>query len=97
MERPGYTPSERAVRRKFDEIFSHTQRRLFFCCFSSSIHRIKLAVEMAWEHGRKIAFVGRSMDNSTEIAEDLGYIKIPGGLLINPGEMRNLPPEKVAC
>ncbi len=95
VERKGYTPSERAVRRKFDEIFAHTERRLFISCFSSSIHRIKLAVEMAWEHGRKIAFVGRSMNNSAEIAEDLGYIEIPDGLLIHPGEMKNFPPEKV--
>jgi ribonuclease J len=95
VERKGYTPSERAVRRKFDEIFAHTQRRLFISCFSSSIHRIKLAVELAHAHGRKVAFIGRSMNNSSEIAEDLGYIEIPDGLVISPGEMRNLPPEKV--
>ena len=95
VERTGYTPSERAVRRKFDEVFAHTERRLFISCFSSSIHRIKLAVEMAWEHGRKVAFVGRSMNSSAEIAEDLGYIEIPEGLLIHPGEMKNFPPEKV--
>jgi ribonuclease J len=95
VERKGYTPSERAVRRKFDEVFAHTQRRLFISCFSSSIHRIKLAVELAWQHGRKVAFVGRSMTNTSEIAEDLGYIDIPEGLLIHPGEMKNYPPEKV--
>jgi ribonuclease J len=95
VERKGYTPSERAVRRKFDEVFAHTQRRLFISCFSSSIHRIKLAVELAWQHGRKVAFVGRSMTNTSEIAEDLGYIEIPEGLLIHPGEMKNYPPEKV--
>ena len=95
VERKGYTPSERAVRRKFDEVFAHTKRRLFISCFSSSIHRIKLAVEMAWQHGRKVAFAGRSMNNSAEIAEDLGYIEIPEGLLIHPGEMKNFPPEKV--
>ena len=95
VERPGYTPSERAVRRKFDEVFARTKRRLFISCFSSSIHRIKLAVEMAWQHGRKVAFAGRSMNNSAEIAEDLGYIEIPEGLPIHPGEMKNFPPEKV--
>ena len=95
VERKGYTPSERAVRRKFDEVFASTQRRLFISCFSSSIHRIKLAVEMAHEHGRKIAFIGRSMNSSAEIAEDLGYIEIPQGLLIHPGEMKNFAPEKV--
>jgi ribonuclease J len=95
VERKGYTPSERAVRRKFDEVFARTQRRLFISCFSSSIHRIKLAVELAHEHGRKVAFIGRSMTSSAEIAADLGYIDIPDGLLIHPGEMKNFAPEKV--
>src|ERR1041385_3034663 len=95
VERKGYTPSERAVRRKFDEVFARTQRRLFISCFSSSIHRIKLAVDLAWEHGRKVAFIGRSMNSSAEIAEDLGYVEIPEGLLIHPGEMKNFPPQKV--
>jgi ribonuclease J len=95
VERKGYTPSERAVHRKFEEVFVRTQRRLFISCFSSSIHRIKLTVDMAREHGRKICFIGRSMNNSSEIAEDLGYIQIPDGMLIHPGEMKNYPPEKV--
>ena len=95
VERKGYTPSERAVRRKFDEVFAHTKRRLFISCFSSSIHRINLAVQLAYEHGRRVAFIGRSMNNSAEIAEDLGYIEVPEGLVINPGEMKNFPPEKV--
>ena len=97
VERKGYTPSERAVRRKLDEVFARTERRLFISCFSSSIHRIKLAIELAWEHGRKIALVGRSMNSSAEIAEDLGYIEIPEGLLIHPGEIKNYPPEKVCA
>jgi len=95
VERKGYTPSERAVHRKFEEIFQRTERRLFISCFSSSIHRIKLAVDMAWEHGRKVCFIGRSMVSSSEIAEDLGYVQIPEGLLIHPGEMKNFAPEKV--
>jgi len=95
VERKGYTPSERAVHRKFEEIFVRTERRLFISCFSSSIHRLKLAVDMAREHGRKVCFIGRSMISSSEIAEDLGYIQIPEGMLIHPGEMKNFPPEKV--
>src|SRR6516164_5955394 len=69
VERRGYTPSERAVRRKFEEVFSMTNRRLFISCFSSSIHRIKLAFDLALEYGRKVALVGRSMTESTEIAQ----------------------------
>jgi len=95
VERPGYTPSERAVRRKFEEVFTRAQRRIFISCFSSSIHRIKLAVDLAQEYHRKIALVGRSMTNSAEIAEELGYIEIPDGLLIHPGDLKNYPPEKV--
>jgi ribonuclease J len=95
VERPGYTPSERAVRRKFEEVFSMTNRRLFISCFSSSIHRIKLAFELALEYGRKVALVGRSMTESTEIAQDLDYIEIPDGLLIHPGDLKKYPPDKV--
>lgn len=95
VERKGYTPSERAVRRKFDEVFARTEHRLFISCFSSSIHRIKLTIELAWQHGRKVAFIGRSMVSSAEIAEDLGYVEIPEGLLIHPGDMKNYAPEKV--
>src|SRR5271169_156610 len=95
VERRGYTPSERAVRARFQEIFSRAERRLFITCFSSSIHRIKLTMEQAFENGRKVALVGRSMMESAEIAQDLGYIDAPDGLLIHPAQMRDLPPDKV--
>src|ERR1700761_7350775 len=55
VDRPGYTPSERAVRPRLDEIFSRTKKKLFFSCFSSSIHRLRLAMELAAAHGRKVA------------------------------------------
>ncbi len=95
VERRGYTPSERAVRARFQEIFARAERRLFISCFSSSIHRIKLAVDQAFESGRKVALVGRSMTESFEIAQDLGYIDVPDGLLIHPAQMRDFPPDKV--
>ena len=94
-DRPGYTPGELAVRPRLDEIFARTERRLFFSCFSSSIHRIKLAMELAQKHGRKVALIGRSMDNSTEIAQDLGYIDPPPGLMIHSSQLRDMAPEKV--
>ena len=87
VERRGYTPSERAVRGKFDEIFARAEGRLFISCFSSSIHRIKLALDLAWEYKRKVALVGRSMTEATDIALDLGYIDIPEGTLIHPGQI----------
>ncbi|MFZ0913434.1 MAG: ribonuclease J [Candidatus Korobacteraceae bacterium] len=95
VERRGYTPSERAVRARFQEIFSRAERRLFITCFSSSIHRIKLTMEQAFENGRKVALVGRSIMESAEIAQDLGYIDAPEGLLIHPAQIRDFPPEKV--
>jgi ribonuclease J len=95
VERSGYTPSERAVIPRLDEVFSRTKKKLFFSCFSSSIYRIRIALELARSHGRKVAVVGRSMMESTEIAQDLGYIDIPPGLIINPGQLRDYTPEQL--
>ena len=95
VDRPGYTPSEWAVRPRLDEIFARTKKRLFFSCFSSSIYRIGMALDLAATHGRKVSIVGRSMLESSEIAQDLGYLKIAQGLLIHPGQIRDFAPEKV--
>src|SRR5947209_8365974 len=94
VERPGYTPSERAVMRRLDEVFARAPRRLFFSCFSSSTHRIKIALELAQRHGRRVALVGRSMTESTTIAQELEYVDIPDGLLLNPSQLRDFPAEK---
>jgi len=95
VDRRGYTPSEKAVRPRLDEIFTQTKQKLFFSCFSSSIHRIRLAMELAHDHGRKVAVIGRSLDNSTEIAQDLGYLDPPPGLIINPGQIKDTPAHKL--
>ena len=95
VDRKGYTPGELAVRPALDDVFSRTKKKLFFSCFSSSIHRIRIAMELAHRHGRKVAIVGRSIDNSTEIAQDLGYLDLPQGLVIQPGQMRDFPAEKL--
>ncbi len=95
VDRKGYTPGELAVKPALDDIFSRTKKKLFFSCFSSSIHRIRIAMELAHKHGRKVAIVGRSIDNSTEIAQDLGYLDPPQGLIIQPGQMRDFPAEKL--
>jgi len=95
VERRGYSPSERAVIPQLDEIFSQSKKKLFFSCFASSVYRIRIGLELARRHGRKVAVVGRSMMESTEIAEDLGYIEVPPGFMINPSQIRDLPPEQV--
>jgi len=95
VERPGYTPSERAVRPRLDEIFSRARKKLFFSCFSSSIFRIRIAMELAREHKRKVCIIGRSMVESTEIAQDLGYLDVPTGLVINPGQMKDFPVDQL--
>jgi ribonuclease J len=95
VERSGYTPSESAVIPRLDEIFSRTKKKLFFSCFSSSIYRIRIAMDLARQHGRKVAVIGRSMMDSTEIAQDLGHLEVPNGLIINPGQMRDYPPEQL--
>ena len=97
VERTGYTPSERAVIPRLDEVFSQTKKKLFFTCFSSSIFRMRIALELARKHGRKVAIIGRSMMESTEIAQDLGYLEVPPGLIIQPGQMRDYPADQLMC
>ncbi len=94
-ERRGYTPSERAVRGRFDEIFARAERRLFISCFSSSIHRVKLTMDLAREYRRKVALVGRSISEAADIALDLGYFDVPEGMLIHPGQIKDFPPQQV--
>ena len=95
VDRPGYTPSEWAVKPRLDEIFSRTKKKLFFSCFSSSIYRIRIATELARQHGRKVAIVGRSMLESSEIAQDLGYLDLPASLVIHPGQIGDYSPEQI--
>jgi ribonuclease J len=95
VDRPGYTPSEWAVKPRLDELFSRTKKKLFFSCFSSSIYRIRIAMDLAHSHGRKVAIVGRSMVESSEIAQDLGYLEVPPGIIIHPGQIGDYDPEEV--
>src|SRR6202012_5912258 len=95
VDRPGYTPSEWSVKPRLDEVFSRTRKKLFFSCFSSSIYRIRIALELAHHLGRKVAVIGRSMVESSEIAQDLGYLDLPPGLLIHPGQINDHAPENV--
>ncbi|HEY1220769.1 MAG: ribonuclease J [Bryobacteraceae bacterium] len=95
-DRNGYTESERAVRPRMEEIFNRSERRIVVACFSSSIHRIQLVLDLAQEYGRRVAFAGRSMVSVTEIAHSLGLLDIPDGILLRPQDVMGLAPDKVA-
>src|ERR1700729_823251 len=95
-DRPGYTESERAVRPRMEEIFNRAESRIVVSCFSSSIHRIQLVLDLAREYGRRVAVIGRSMVSVTEIAHSLGLLDIPDGILLRPQDARDLDPSKVA-
>src|SRR5882724_10206823 len=95
VERPGFTPSERAVRRRFEEVFSQAENRIFVSCFTSSVQRLQLAVDLAVEHGRKVAFIGRSMNSVAEIAHRMGYLHVPDGALLRPQDVGTIPRNKV--
>jgi ribonuclease J len=94
-DRPGYTPSERAVRPRLEEIFHRAPHRLVVSCFSSSIHRIQQLLDLAREHGRKAAFFGRSMTEVTEIAHNLGLLAIPDDTLLRPQDVQNVRRDRV--
>jgi ribonuclease J len=95
VDRPGYTESERAVRPRLDEIFYRAERRLVISCFSSSIHRLQQILDVAAEYGRKVAFLGRSVNNVTEIAHSLGLLQLPDGILLRPQDIMQAAPDKV--
>jgi ribonuclease J len=92
----GYTGSERAVRPRFEEIFSRAEKRLVVSCFSSSVHRLQQILDIADEYGRKVALLGRSMNTVTEIAHDLGLLHIPDSILLRPQDIMSLPANQVA-
>jgi len=98
VDRRGYTGSELAVRDRFDDVFANAGAgRLYICCFTSSIHRIQLAVDMAAEYGRKVCFLGRSMEKNTEIAHQLDFLNLPDGILIRPQDLRSFPRDRVTA
>ena len=95
-ERPGSTPSERNVGESFTNLFnSASTRRIIIASFSSNIHRIQQIVDTAWRFGRKIAVSGRSMINVVTIAVEMGYLKIPKGMLIDVDAVGRYPDSEI--
>lgn len=96
VERPGMTPSERAVRERFEQIMAEAKGRVLISCFSTSLHRLQLVTNLAQEYGRRLCFIGRSMFQNSEIAQQMGRLRIPEGLLVPPQDLRKLPRHQVA-
>lgn len=96
VERPGMTPSERAVRERLSEVLSEAHGRVLISCFATSLHRMQIFADLANEQGRRLCFIGRSMHQNSEIAMQMGRLRIPEGLLVPPQDVRKLSPGEVA-
>lgn len=94
-ERPGFTPSERVVGQTFDDEFRYAKNRIIVATFSSNVHRIQQVVDVAVKYDRKVAVIGRSMVNVVSIAKELGYLKVPDGVLIDIDETHNFTADKI--
>lgn len=95
-ERPGYTPSERVVGESFANLFRKAQnKRIIVATFSSNLPRIQQIMSASAQDGRKVAVSGRSMINFVSIAQELGYLHIPEGLLIDIDEINHYPKDRV--
>jgi ribonuclease J len=97
VDRTGYTESERAVAPRLADLFMRAPRKIVISCFSSSIHRLQQIIDAADEYGRKVAFIGRSMNTATEIAHNLGFLTIPNGILLRPQDLLQTAPSKVCA
>lgn len=94
--RPGFTMSERTVGTTFDKIFNDNKNsRLIIATFASNVDRVQQIVNSAIKYGRKVCVEGRSMVNIIEVAENLDYLKIPDGVLIDTDQMKNYTPEQI--
>ena len=94
-ERPGYTPSEKMVGQTFDDEFRYAKNRIIVATFSSNVHRIQQIVDSAVRYKRKVAVIGRSMVNVVNISIELGYLKVPEGVLIDVDETSNYQPSQI--
>ena len=95
-ERPGFSPSESLVGDHIEEAFRKAPRKVFISTFASNVHRIQQVVHAAEKTNRKLALLGRSMVNVVSVASELGYLDVPEGMLIEPYEIRQMDPERVA-
>ena len=92
---PGRTPSERAVIPAFEEIFAESTGRIVVAAFASSIHRLQIVLDIAQQYNRKVCVLGRSMQKNVEIADRLGYLDIPDGLLISLNQAKQISDDAI--
>jgi ribonuclease J len=94
-EVPGFTMHEREIGPVLDAIFAGAERKIVVAAFSSHVHRVQQVLDAAYAHGRKVAFVGRSMVRNMGIAADLGYLRVPEQILVDARAVDALPPDEV--
>jgi len=92
---PGFTPTERSIGPVLDQVIGRAPRRVIVASFSSHVHRVQQVIDAAHEHGRRVAFLGRSMVRNMTIAEQLGYLQVPDNVLIDYKKARDLPDDKI--
>ena len=95
VEREGYSPSENIVAEGLDRQFKNCDQRIIITTFASNMHRIQSVLATAHRHGRKVAVTGRSMENMLKVAQELGYIKVPAGTIVDIAATKSLPKNKV--
>ena len=96
-DRRGFTGSERDVIEAFEEIFSSASGKIVVAAFSTSVYRLQLVADLAHQFERKVAFVGRGMQQVSQIADRLGYLRIPAGVQIRESDVRDYPSQDVVC
>ena len=95
VERQGYTPSENVVAESLDRQFKNCDQRIIVTTFASNMHRIQAILTTAHRYGRKVAVTGRSMENMLKVAQELGYIKVPAGTIVDLNATKSLPKNKI--
>ena len=95
VEKQGYSTSESKVGERFNELFQNCTQRIIVTTFASNIYRVQQVIDCAAKNGRKVAVTGRSMENAMRVSAELDCIRIPEGLLMDVGQIKNLPPEKI--
>jgi len=91
VTRRGFTASESTVGPAFADIFMRAEEALYFTCFSSATHRVQQIIDHSVDTGRKVALIGRSLATASELASELGLLRLPPGTMVRPQELANLP------